>query len=143
MYFETYPVKRHRDNPQQDHLGRLLPNLPTGRIPTPEYQYRTLSFLELVPHTSMIPLDGNGHLVVKITNPIRFGFGLLNQVFGCQIVKGPKSLLGRELVALVYDSLYVHMYDLGQVPLGMTQTGNIFRVCSRSHYSGVLTGIIR
>ena len=142
MYFETYPVKRHRDSPQQDHLGRLLPNLPTGRIPTPEYQYRTLSFLELVPHTS-IPLDGNGHPVVKITNPIRFGFGLLNQVFGCQIVKGPKSLLGRELVALVHDSLYVHMYDLGQVYLGMTQMSNIFRVCSRSHYSGVLTGIIR
>ena len=120
MYFETYPVRRNRDKPKEDNLGRLLPNLPTQRIPTPQYQYRTHSVLELQPHAA-VPLDGKGPLTVKITKPIRFGFGFLNQVFCCQVVKGPKSLLGRELVALAYDSLYVETFDLRVVHQGMTK----------------------
>src|SRR5277367_3412086 len=113
MYFDTYPVRRNRDKPQQDNLGRLLPSLPT-----PQYQYRTHSLLELQPHASA-PLDGKGPLTVKITKPIRFGFGFVYQVFCCQVVKGPKSVLGRELVALAYDSLYIETGDLRVVCPGM------------------------
>src|SRR5271154_1905706 len=118
MYFDTYPVRRNRDKPQEDNLGRLLPSLPTQRIPTPQYQYRTHSLLELQPHASA-PLDGKGPLTVKITKPIRFGFGFVYQVFCCQVVKGPKSVLGRELVALAYDSLYIDTGDLRVVCPGM------------------------
>ena len=119
MYFDTYPVRRNRDKPQQDNLGRLLPSLPTQRIPTPQYQYRTHSLLELQPHASA-PLDGIGPLTVKITKPIQFGFGFVNQVFCCQVVKGPESVLGRELVALAYDSLYIEIGDLRIVRQCMT-----------------------
>src|SRR5277367_84989 len=118
MYFETYPVRPNPDKPQQDNLGCLLPCLPTQQILTPQYQYRTNSVLELLPHAT-IPLDGKGPLAVKITKPIRFGFGFLKQVFCCQVVKGPKCVLGREPVALVYDSLYVETFDLRPIQLGM------------------------
>ena len=111
MYFESYPVRRDPWNADEDHLGRLLPSLPLQRIPTPEYQYRTNSRLELKPDRS-VPLDENGLLVVKITKPIRLRFGFLNQIYECQVIKGPKSLLGRELVALAYDSLYIDLDDL-------------------------------
>src|SRR5271170_393740 len=85
---------------------------PVATNTPPEYQYRTNSRLELKPDRS-VPLDENGLLVVKITKPIRLGFGFLNQISECQVIKGPKSLLGRELVALAYDSLYIDMDDLG------------------------------
>ena len=121
MYFESYPVRRdpYASNADIDHFGRLLPCLPLQRIPTPEYQYRTNSRLELKPDKS-VPLDEHGLLVVKITKPIRLGFGFVNQIYECQVVKGPKSLVGRELVALAYDSLYIDMDDLGPME-GMTK----------------------
>jgi hypothetical protein len=119
MYFESYPVRRDPFNADKDHYGRLLPCLPLQRIPTPEYQDRTNSLLELKPDRS-VPLNDHGLLVVKITKPIRLGLGFLNQIYECQVVKGPKSLLGRELVALAYDSLYIDMDDLGTVE-GMTK----------------------
>jgi|SRR5208282_4308940 len=119
MYHETYPVRR-REDPLCDNFGRLLPKLPTRKFPTAAYQYRDDYFLHLHPHVKFA-MGAENALSIKIIKKVHLGFRYFNQVVVCEVVKGPELLLGAEVVAIIYDSMYVDIFDLPVVRPGKPQ----------------------
>lgn len=116
MCHETYPVWRSTD-PQLDFFGHVLPELPTKQFPTAQYQYHKNIILNLP--DPLFPCDARGALDIKITRHINVAHGLLNQVIQCEIVNGHESVVGAEVVGLVYDPLYVDISDLPIKNVGM------------------------
>lgn len=113
QHFESYPVRRHIRNPNQDNFGRLLPPLPKGRIPTPQYQYRQNTFLRFQPYTN--PPNVGDSILIEITKTCAIGFGRFNQIFSCKAMIGTESALQQEMVAVVYGPLYIDTFDLPQI----------------------------
>lgn len=106
MHHESYPFSSILTDPTHP-LARLLPKLPSQCLPTAEYQYRNKVVLHLEPHSEH-PSGARGSLDVRVTRKICLGHGHLNQIVLCEVVNGSDSLVGAEVVALVFDSLYVN-----------------------------------
>lgn len=59
---------------------------------------------------------------MKVIRKICLGHGHLNQIVLCEVVNGHDSLVGAEVVALVFDPLYVAISDLPTVDSSKSPT---------------------
>jgi hypothetical protein len=116
--FKTWPESGKA--PGYDLQGRLLPLMPTKPFLMPSSQYREGTELKLL---QAAPLDehisSKVPLKVRIKRQINVGFGKLRQVVECIVTESsghPTLRPGSDIVALIFDQLYVSMFDLNPMP---------------------------
>jgi hypothetical protein len=115
MFHNSYP--HHKGTRLgYDAAGRVLPELPTKPFLKAEYQYQTDMLLKLYSLDDGDDVSAIHRLIVKVCKPTSVGHGNLQQIMECEITEGQDVLLGRPVVALVFDRLYTSILDLAVVP---------------------------
>jgi hypothetical protein len=115
IHYETYP-HRKGEKPGYDRVGRLLPELPTKPFLKPQFQYQQGTVLKLRPSDSIDVATSGGLVTVQIQKQVSVGFGNFRQIVLCKVTEGPEDLAGKEVIALIFDQLYVSILDLAPVP---------------------------
>jgi hypothetical protein len=107
MYCLVYPGAR------RDRGHRVLPRLPTKPYLTVREEYRRRNTFWLKPHGNS-PLAGEVPLQVKIVRCVSVSHGPRAgaQKLACNVIQGPHTLAGRDVILLVFDPLHVALNDL-------------------------------
>jgi len=101
--------------PGYDAGGRLLPELPTKPFLKAACQYENKKSFLLSPMDSGDGFSSSGPMIFKITNGVRVGHGRYKQVFEGAITCDHVRFVSKELMALIYDPLYMSIADLPAV----------------------------
>ena len=115
-----YPYRPGKDL-EHDHWGRRLPPLPTKPYNISRQQYKQGNILSLMTHGTNSRLSSERAKVaeqpdvkLEIIRHVEVCHGAIAgaQKVVCRVVQSATNLFNKEILALIYDPLYVDIDDL-------------------------------